>query len=307
MRRGRPLGRRALTWDEAASLYQSYLKQHRGLSANSCRSMLREVSHFVAFAREQMVLMPSDCSLQTVDRWVERVAGGRLAQQTLKSYLSAVRLFLKFLHVEGHLAEDVSQHLEGPRLYQEASVPEHMPWPEMVALLDSVDAARPFGLRDRAIVWLLMTLGLRASEVAGLTLGDIDNRHASLVVCRRKGGRPLHLPLLPAAWDALAAYLRERPDDTPYRKVFLTRYGRPFSGGAGISERVRHLAETAGLACSGAHSMRRGLGTHLLEQGVGLGEIALILGHESLRCTRQYVRLSMAQLREVADNYAELL
>jgi len=289
-------------------LYQGYLEQHRGLRPASCRNALQAVSRFVAFAREQGVATPSGCTLHTVDGWVEQVAGRGLAQQTVKCDLSAVRLFLRYLHVEGHLAEDVSQHVEGPRLYQEATIPEHMPWPEMLRLLASVDATRPFGLRDRAVVWLLMTLGLRAFEVARLTLDDIDDSHAGLVVRHRKGGRPLHLPLLPGAWDALAAYLQQRPTGTPYREVFLNKYERPFAGSEGISDVVRRRARAAGLeACSGAHSMRRGLGTHLLEQGVGLGEIALILGHESLRCTRQYVRLSMVQLREVADNYAELL
>jgi site-specific recombinase XerD len=178
----------------------------------------------------------------------------------------------------------------------------------MMALLRSVDPDRRLGLRDRALVALVMTTGLRASEVAALSIDDINWRRASLTVRRRKNGQPLLLPLLAHVVDALTAYLRARPADCPYRALFLSRYHRPFSSGAPISHLLRRLIAAAGVGtrCA-AHALRRGLGTHLLEQGAKPAEIALILGHESLLSTRQYLRLSMEQLREVADNYAELL
>lgn len=311
-RRGGRVVRRARPpagWEEALAAHLSYLERHRGTDAAQRRGVRGILSGFIVFAREHGIETPAGCCLQTVDDWTAQIAARDLARATLAGYLTALRSFLRFLHAEECLARDLSPYVEKPRLYREATVPEAFTWAQMERLVQNV---RPSGgaryLRDRAVVLLLMTTGLRSSEVAALTLEDVDCDRSTVTVRTRKSNEPLLLPLLPVVVEALRAWLQQRPSGTSFSEFFLTRTGRPFRGGRAISHRVRRLAAAAGLGKGrSAHAMRRGLGTHLLERGAGAGEIALILGHQSLRSTRDYLRASMALLREVADNYAELL
>jgi site-specific recombinase XerD len=222
---------------------------------------------------------------------------------------TSLRGFFSFLFAEGWLEEDLSAFVETPLIYRDASVPPHFTWKGIELLLASIRGETPLALRDRAMLILLCAYGLRGREVAQLTLEDIDWEHRLLKV-RRKGGKVTTLPLMPVVEGTLSEYLtKSRPADAPYREILLTKYGLPFRQGCQtVRARLQTLVARAGLKRGrGVHAIRRAVGTRLVEQGWGAGAVAKIFDHESPDTVRIYLRLSLESLRDVAENYGNLL
>jgi site-specific recombinase XerD len=170
-------------------------------------------------------------------------------------------------------------------------------------LLASVDRTRPQGLRDEAILLLLARLGLRAGEVARLSLDDLDWDAGELVI-RGKRGR---LDRLPLPWDvgeALGRYLREARPACPTRQVFvcLRAPRRGFQAGNAVGTIVRRALARAGLhpPHRGAHLLRHSLATRLLREGASLMEIGDLLRHQNLDTTRIYAKVDEPALRRLA-------
>jgi site-specific recombinase XerD len=122
-------------------------------------------------------------------------------------------------------------------------------------------------------------------------------------------GDPLVLPLLPVVEIALYDYITKgRPPGSPFRELMLSKKGQPMKQGQVLTGRLHHLVAQAGLKGGrGCHALRRAVGTHLVEQGCALEHVALILGHKKMGSAKVYLRLSMESLREVAENYGEVL
>lgn len=303
-RRRSPVG-----WQAVLDSYVVYLSTHRGLSDGgaSARSVLRRL---VSFLEGRQVLSPETCTIDDLDAWIAVLVDARpMSSKTLGGYISVLRGFLKYLHGEGHMAARLWTGLDAPRIWQEATVPQHFSWKEVGQFISRVQSDPTFTPRDVALVWLMASAGLRSAEAARLKLPDIDWQAATVVLRLRKRARPLVLPLLPAVVAALRTYVEtERPNAAQHEHVFLTDRGHPYTSGAALSHHIERLATKAGLGRGRAgRALRRGLGVRLLESGAGLGQIALMLGHDDARSTRVYLRASMEQLKDVADNYANLL
>jgi integrase/recombinase XerD len=167
-------------------------------------------------------------------------------------------------------------------------------------LLGSCDRSTTVGCRDHAILILLARLGLRAGEVAGLALDDIDWR-AGEVVIRGKRSRIDRLPLPGDVGEALAVYLcRARPGGFG-RTVFL-RAQAPLAGlsGDGVSEVVVRACRRAGIAPVRAHRLRHTIATEMLRRGAGLAEIGQVLRHQSIEATATYAKVDRAALSRLA-------
>lgn len=289
--------------------YLAFLVEHRGLGDSSIRQNRKALEEFIEFlAVDGSSLM--ELILTDVDRFLAKTASLGLSKVHLSIRASAVRGFLGYLYAEGWLGEDLSPMVERPRIYRHAKIPPHFTWNELKQLIASVQGDSPTALRDRALLVLLCVYGLRSEEVAGLTLDDIDWKHSILRIPRRKMGTPLVLPLVPVVREVLHRYVTAgRPADCSHRYLLTTlRRARPLRNGLQVTNRLHYLVTQAGLAGGrGAHAIRRAVGTRLVEQGLGLEEIACILGHSQPDSGRVYLRLSIEFLRDVADNYAELL
>jgi integrase len=167
-------------------------------------------------------------------------------------------------------------------------------------LLESCDRRRTVGRRDYAILLLLVRLGLRAGEVAALTLDDIDWRRGEIVV-RGKGGRFDRLPLSADVGRALASYLRRRPSKERSRAVFLKVQAPDGAlNSDGVKGVVRKACRRAQVESVGPHRLRHTAATNMLREGASLPEIAQVLRHRELRTTAQYAKVDRARLRALA-------
>jgi site-specific recombinase XerD len=224
-----------------------------------------------------------------------------LARGSLQGRVAELRSLLRFLYLKGFTDTQVARAVPPLPGWKDTAVPSRLANAQVRALLDSCDRATTTGMRDYAMLAMLARLGLRAAEVAALSLDDVRWR-AGEVVVHGKGRREDHLPLPADVGDAMTRYLREaRPPHAESRNLFLTLVAphRPLWSTA-VSQVVWRQSLKAGLAPMRAHRLRHALATDLLDRGVRLPEIAQVLRQRDLATTAVYAKVDHTALRNLA-------
>lgn len=242
-------------------------------------------------------LSPADISACVV------FLGGRYSAGSMRTVLSAVRVWCRFLEQAGGRA-GLSAAVPSMFVRRVISVAV-LPADQVGELIDSPDPATPQGLRDRALLLLAARTGLRPVDIVGLRLGDIDWQHAQITLIQRKTGAVLVLPLLADVGDAIVSYLLHgRPDGVGDDHVFL-RALAPFTGLAADSD-LRHVIAAAFArtriavpegAGRGLRVLRSSLATRMLEGGTPLPVIAGALGHRGTDSAKHYLAADEAHMR----------
>lgn len=227
---------------------------------------------------------------------------------TAGAIASDLRSYLRYLALQGEAVAGLADALPRVAQWRLASVPKHLTPTDLAQLLAAFDRATPRSCRDYAMALCLVTWGLRACEVAGLRLADIDWRSATVTIRPTKTHRARVLPLTADLGEVLAGYLRVRPA-TASDHVFV-RIG-VLEGEALTPSVVRSAMrggyQRAGLPASvtGTHRLRHTTATRLVNAGVSLKEVADVLGHASLDTTALYAKVDLARLRQVAMPWPE--
>ena len=242
-------------------------------------------------------------SQEEVIRYIERHAQD-WSPGTGKAMCWSLRAFLRYLHHQGLNPRALADCVPSMRRWKLASLPTFLPAAQVQKALDGCDRATSMGRRDYAILMMLAELGLRAGEVATLTLDDIDWRAGEMLV-RAKGRQRARMPIPPDVGTAIVAYLRNGRPKSSCRKLFI-RTLAPHVGFASASA-ITMVAKTAlvrvgieGCAHRGAHIFRHSLATELLRSGATLTEIGQLLRHESHDTTRIYAKVDIEALRTLS-------
>ena len=218
-----------------------------------------------------------------------------------KMTVTALRSLLGFLHVEGLIARSLVGAVPSAASWRLSGLPRALEPEQVRRLLDSCDRSARTGRRDLAILTMLVRLGLRAGEVAGLRLEDVDWRAGELVVVG-KGRRAERLPLPVDVGEAITSYLRDgRPASAQDRSLFV-RVKAPHRGltSAGVSQVVVSAGRRAGLGPIHAHRLRHSAATQMLRAGGSLEEIGQVLRHRAALTTAIYAKVDRDALRELA-------
>lgn len=291
----------ATPFDELLAAYAEYLTRDRRLCAAS-------VAAYVKTARA----LASGCFGRDEPQWnrlsaamvTDFVMGEAHRRSTIyvKHKLSRLRSFLRYLHVQGCVAVSLAGCVPAIAGWRLATVPPALEAGQIDRLLRVHDGRSR--CRNAAIVRLLLGLGLRAGDVAGLKLEDIDWRAGEITVCG-KGKHVSRLPLPHDVGRAVAAYLRCRPAVST-RHVFVRRKA-PYDAltSAGVIAVARTALRAAGVATGGAHLLRHTAATQMLRNGASLSEIAHVLRHRHLATTAIYAKVDLASLRAVARPWPE--
>jgi integrase len=223
---------------------------------------------------------------------------------TRSAATSHIRTFLRFLHWAGHHDQDLASVVPRTPHWRLAHLPPRLSWGDVRRTIDAIGVATPADLRDRAVLLLLATTGIRNGELRALQLQDIDWRAGEVFVRRTKGKRDRVAPLLDETGAVLADYiLQARPKiDSPYLFLSSTPPAGPFKFAASISRIVRRRLQRGGVELgriAGAHLLRHSLATQLVGQRRPINEIADLLGHRSINTTALYVKVAVSQLAEV--------
>jgi len=280
--------------------YRSYLRVERGLASSTARGYIHMVRPFVqGRARSDGIdlvgLAPGDVTDFVLAECRHRRRG------SAKLLVTALRSLLRFLHVDGELAMPLATAVPSVASWRLAGLPRALEPAQVRDLLASCDQRRPTGRRDFAILTMLVRLGLRAGEVAGLELDDIDWRSGAVVV-RGKGDRHERLPLPSDVGEAVAGYLRRgRPSTAEGRSVFVRRRAphRRLTSTA-VTSIVRAAGQRAGVGTLSAHRLRHTAATQMLRAGAPLAEIGQVLRHRYPRTTAIYAKVDREALRTLA-------
>lgn len=217
--------------------------------------------------------------------------------------VTALRCFFRYLHHRGEVSTDLSGCVPAVPNWSLSTLPRFLPTNDVERILECCGRNSSVGRRNYAILVLLARLGLRAGEVVGLNLEDIDWTTAQITI-RGKGGRSVPLPLVADVGAALATYLRDDRPCCVSRRVFI-RHRAPlvgFANASAISTLVMRAIKHAGVvsAHNGAHVLRHSLASNLLRQGSSLDEIGELLRHQSPNTTAIYAKVDVAALHTLA-------
>jgi integrase/recombinase XerD len=219
------------------------------------------------------------------------------AQRTTK----ALRSLLRFLHTAGHIDRPLANTVPAASGWRLAGLPKRLEPGQVRALMDGCDRSTVVGCRDFAVLLLLARLGLRAFEVAGLSLDDVDWRAGEIVV-RGKHGRADRLPLPADVGEAIVTYLKgARRTSATGRGVFLrVRAPHRSVSRPGVSKIVSDAGLRAGLGRVGAHQLRHTVASEMLRAGGSLAEIGQVLRHQHPQTTAIYAKVDRDALRQIA-------
>jgi integrase/recombinase XerD len=280
-----------------------YLVEERGLRPASVLGYRHHLERFEAYLRRVGVASVQELSPALLSAFVVERAGAGLAKSTVRDSAGALRVFLRYLHREGVLANDLSDAVGWPQTYRLASIPRSISWEEVNRVLAGVDRRSAAGRRDYAILLLLITYGLRGREVAALTLDDIDWRRERLAVPERKAGHSTAFPLSVVVGEAVLDYLQHgRPATTDRHVFFRAAAPRRPIGAAAVSSLSRHYLLKAGVEVPrpGSHILRHSAVQRLVDANFDLKTIGDFVGHRSARSTEVYAKVAVEALREVA-------
>lgn len=273
-----------------------------GLSRHTCLAYRNDLVDFARFASRRGTATPREVSRSVVTLYLFALRRRGAATATVGRRLAALKSFYKFLAREGTTAGDPTEDVRGPKAGRR--LPRVLSTEEVTALLGRPDPKTPEGLRDRAMLELLYASGLRASELVGLDVGDVDLA-AETVRTVGKGSRERLVPLGSHAVRALQAYLeRAKPAlarGRNARALFVGRLGRRLTRQSAWAI-VRKYGRDAGLRRAVTpHVLRHSFATHLLEGEADLRAVQEMLGHASISTTQIYTHVARERVREVFD------
>ena len=220
----------------------------------------------------------------------------------LRSLASYLRSFLRFCAYTGYVAKDFSSVIPSVPAYRLASLPKGMEDTDLQRILNSIPKGTAVGVRDAAIMLLMMAYGIRGMSVVELRLEDIDWQRSTILIRAKKGGKEVVLPLLEAVGEAIIQYLHHRPE-TRLREVFLGVKAPYFPlTGQDISNIVRNHMTNAGVKKpkNGSNTLRHSWAIRALAQDSPIKAIADVLGHRCLNTTFIYAKADLKMLRQVA-------
>jgi integrase/recombinase XerD len=297
-------------WDAALLEFIDHQTVERGLSANTLQAYESDLNQFILFCRGFGLVRFEQLEAATIDLFLAYLYGQGLKARSVARKATAVRRFLRYLQLEGHLPVDLAELIPVPR--RGRHLPAVMTEAEVLALLDAAtpqpgvrEAVWRRNLRDRALVELLYSSGLRVSECIAVKLGDLD-REARWLRVRGKGDKERLVPVGEPALVAIGQYLADVRGQwagpSSSEVLLLSERGHGLTR-VGVWKIVKRLAAAAGLGAHrppiSPHTLRHSFATHLLQHGADLRVIQELLGHADLGTTQIYTHVATDQLRDV--------
>lgn len=280
----------------------------QGFSALSIRQRRSQLNQFTTWCEERSLLTIQSIQASHIEQYQRHLfhyrqsKGQALSRQTQHHRLVAVNTLFKWLLREGHIKKNPAQHIDLPKV--EKSLPKDILTPAEVAnILDAIDLSGATGLRDRALIELMYSTGLRRAEIVNLDIPDLDFERGLLRVRKGKGNKDRVVPMGSRAMLWLERYLEEvRPRwvlEDVGKALFLSKRGTRINVDW-LSAIVKRIVAAAELSKTGAcHLFRHSMATSMLDNGADIRHIQEMLGHTDISSTQIYTRVSITKLKEV--------
>lgn len=275
--------------------FLNFLKAQRDVSPHTLRAYSRDLREFLRFVEKE----PRRIDNLDIRSFLASLHHRKLKKSSISRKLATIRSFFKYLHKEGYVKKNPAKLVASPRVPK--NLPRFLTVDEAFSLMEAPRGDTFKATRDRAILELLYSSGIRVSELTSLDIGDLDTKE-SLMRVKGKGKKERILPIGAKAMEAINNYLPERISlRRKSQALFLNKRG------GRLTERSirRILVEYSKIVrlkgCPSPHTLRHTFATHLLQGGADLRSIQELLGHSSLSTTQKYTHVDIAHLVEVYD------
>tara|TARA_B100001094_G_scaffold310308_1_gene344769 strand:- start:2128 stop:3021 length:894 start_codon:yes stop_codon:yes gene_type:complete len=288
-----------MSWKKSIKEFKSYLRIERSLSDNTIDSYLRDIQKLSNFSEEKD-LNELQITKAEVKEFIAEINKEGISARSQSRIISGIKAFYKYLILEDYLKVNPTELIESPKIG--VKLPDTLSIEEIDSLISAIDLTHPQGERNRAILEVLYSCGLRVSELTNLKLSNIRFKEGYVKVVG-KGNKERFAPIGSSAIKFLNIYLNEIRNHQDIQKgsediVFLNRRGNKLTR-VMIFTIIKQLAEKIGMKKKiSPHTFRHSFATHLIEGGADLRAIQEMLGHESITTTEIYTHLDREYLRE---------
>ena len=288
-----------MSWESAILSFKSYLIIERSLSANSVDAYIRDVKKLADFAKEkektELQIERSDLS-----EFISNISKSGIAARSQSRIISGIKAFYKYLIMEDYITANPTELLESPKIGMK--LPDTLSIKEIDKLIAAIDLSKAEGERNRAMLEILYSCGLRVTELITLKLSNVSFVEGFIKVVG-KGNKERLAPIGNTALKYLNIYINEVRNHQEIQKgykdiIFLNRRGKQLTR-VMIFTIIKQLAKKIGLKKNiSPHTFRHSFATHLIQGGADLRAVQEMLGHESITTTEIYTHLDKEYLRE---------
>jgi integrase/recombinase XerD len=280
--------------------YLSYLRVEKGLSANSIDAYERDLKKLAAWAEKNSFELEK-VTRNDLREWLIDLSKSELSESSKRRLVSSIRGFYKFLMIDGHIRTSPAEDIVAPQ--KGFYLPKFLNQTEIETLLSQPDIETETGLRDRAVLELMYSSGLRVSEAVNLQLRDVD-LDAGILTCTGKGSKTRRVPIGSSAVEWLRKYLvaRSKLKDIEIQNLFVSPGGRPLTRQL-IHAFVKAYGEAATLEGVSPHTLRHSFATHLVQNRADIRSVQQMLGHADISTTQIYTHITDAHLKKAYENF----
>lgn len=299
-----------MNYEECVEKYLNYLRVVKNVSPHTLRNYTLDLKTFKVFFSSQQssdVFQIQDIDKRAIRSFLAFLSAKKATKRTILRRLSALRSLYRFLLKEKVIEHNLLEEIDSPKL--EKRIPSSLSYEQVMRLFEQPDISNYLGFRDRCMMELFYSSGLRISELVGLNRQDFDQNNLRLRILG-KGNKERIVPMTQTAAQWLKNYLHhpERFIDTKHHKaqsdpqaIFLNKWGKRLTVRS-IDRTFEEYLKASGLVGKiTPHTIRHTIATHWLEKGMDLKTIQVLLGHSSLATTTIYTHVSSRLKREVYD------
>jgi integrase/recombinase XerD len=293
-------------WESYKKGFKAYLQLEKSLSDNSTEAYLRDIEKLTQFLQEKKSLKnPSALTLKDLQQFIKWIAELGMTDTSQARIISGIRAFYKYCLLEKISGTDPTTLLEAPKLKR--SLPDILSFDEIENIISQIDLSKPEGGRNKAILEIMYSCGLRVSEVVNLRISQLYFE-AGFIRVRGKGDKERLVPIGKSAVKFVKIYMKDTRIHIPVKKgnediVFLNKRGAKLSR-VMIYLIIKDLVKKAGIKKTvSPHTFRHSFATHLVEGGADLRAVQEMLGHESITTTEIYTHLDREFLRKTLENF----
>lgn len=294
-----------MTWKNALTDYQYFLKIERGLSENSIKSYSQDIQKLINFLeQEELQLSPSEIQGEVIERFIYDSAK-KVAPRSQARMISGLRNFFDYLIFEDYRKENPTDLIEAPKIGRK--LPDTLSESEINQIITQIDLSTAEGERNKVMIEILYSCGLRVTEMIQLKISDLFFDEGFIRVIG-KGNKQRFVPINSYMIKLVETYkdyvrsslkIQKNFEDT----LFLNRRGKQLSRNM-VFMILKDLTEKAGIHKTvSPHTLRHSFATHLLENGADLRAIQQMLGHESITTTEIYMHLDKSHLKQVVEKF----
>lgn len=281
--------------------FLSYIASEKGVSPNTVEAYGRDVHAFASFLKTLEICTVTDVTQEHALKFLGFLQSKGYASSSICRALIAIKVFFRFLKREGDISINIMHYFDTPKLWQ--LIPEVLSVHEIERLLEQPDDTSYLGARDKAILEVLYSSGLRVSEVCSLGVYSIDDQFLKVM---GKGRKERIVPIGSMALKSVDHYLthyRSLFESEQNQQLFLSQKGKPIDRIA-VWRMIKTYAKQAGITKTiSPHTLRHSFATHLLDNGADLRVIQEMLGHASISSTDRYTHISRSHLQQAFDRH----